>query len=107
MLTQEHIKELEDKIGYCFKDKNLLKQALTHSSFVNEQRINKLPDYERLEFLGDAVLQLTTSDLLFRNYPEMREGELTRKRASLVCGASLARCAETIHLGQYILMGRG
>ena len=78
MLTQEHIKELEDKIGYCFKDKNLLKQALTHSSFVNEQRINKLPDYERLEFLGDAVLQLTTSDLLFRNYPEMREGELTR-----------------------------
>ena len=107
MLTQEHIKELEDKIGYFFKDKNLLKQALTHSSFVNEQRINKLPDYERLEFLGDAVLQLTTSDLLFRNYPEMREGELTRKRASLVCGASLARCAETIHLGQYILMGRG
>ena len=107
MLTQEHIKELEDNIGYCFKDKNLLKQALTHSSFVNEQRINKLPDYERLEFLGDAVLQLTTSDLLFRNYPEMREGELTRKRASLVCGASLARCAETIHLGQYILMGRG
>lgn len=53
------------------------------------------------------MLQLTTSDLLFRNYPEMREGELTRKRASLVCGASLARCAETIHLGQYILMGRG
>lgn len=107
MLTQEHIKELEDKIGYCFKDKNLLKQALTHSSFVNEQRINKLPDYERLEFLGDAVLQLTTSDFLFRKYPEMREGELTRKRASLVCGASLARCAETIHLGQYVLMGRG
>lgn len=107
MLTQELIKELEDKIEYCFEDKKLLKQALTHSSFVNEQRINKLPDYERLEFLGDAVLQLTTSDFLFRSYPEMQEGELTRKRASLVCGASLAHCAENLHLGQYVLMGRG
>ena len=107
MLAQEVMKELEDKIGYCFENKKLLKQALTHSSFVNEQRINKLPDYERLEFLGDAVLQLTTSDFLFQSYPEMREGELTRRRASLVCGASLAHCAESIQLGQYILMGRG
>lgn len=107
MLAQEVMKELEDKIGYCFENKKLLKQALTHSSFVNEQRINKLPDYERLEFLGDAVLQLTASDFLFQSYPEMREGELTRRRASLVCGASLAHCAESIQLGQYILMGRG
>ena len=56
MLTEESINELEEKIGYCFQKKELLKQAFTHSSFVNEQRINRLPDYERLEFLGDAVL---------------------------------------------------
>ncbi len=58
MLTEESINELEKKIEYCFREKALLKQALTHSSFVNEQRIKKLPDYERLEFLGDAVLNL-------------------------------------------------
>lgn len=107
MLTEESINELEKKIEYCFQDKALLKQALTHSSFVNEQRINKLPDYERLEFLGDAVLELTTSDFLFRHFPDVREGELTRRRASIVCGSSLAQCTEHIGLGQYILMGKG
>ncbi len=107
MLTEELINELEKKIEYCFREKALLKQALTHSSFVNEQRIKKLPDYERLEFLGDAVLELTTSDFLFRRFPDVREGELTKRRASIVCGSSLAQCAENISLGEYILMGRG
>ena len=107
MLTEESINELEKKIEYCFREKALLKQALTHSSFVNEQRIKKLPDYERLEFLGDAVLELTTSDFLFRRFPDVREGELTMRRASIVCGSSLAQCAENISLGEYILMGRG
>ncbi len=107
MLTEESINELEKKIEYCFREKALLKQALTHSSFVNEQRIKKLPDYERLEFLGDAVLELTTSDFLFRHFPDVREGELTKRRASIVCGSSLAQCAENISLGEYILMGRG
>lgn len=107
MLTEESINELEKKIEYCFREKALLKQALTHSSFVNEQRIKKLPDYERLEFLGDAVLELTTSDFLFRRFPDVREGELTKRRASIVCGSSLAQCAENISLGEYILMGRG
>lgn len=107
MLTEESIYELEKQIEYCFRTKALLKQALTHSSFVNEQRIRKLPDYERLEFLGDAVLELTTSDFLFRNFPDVREGELTKRRASIVCGSSLAQCAENIGIGQYILMGRG
>ena len=107
MLTEESITELEKKIEYCFREKALLKQALTHSSFVNEQRIKKLPDYERLEFLGDAVLELTTSDFLFRRFPAVREGELTKRRASIVCGSSLAQCAENISLGEYILMGRG
>lgn len=107
MLTEQQMEELEKRIGYCFREKALLKQALTHSSFVNEQRINKLPDYERLEFLGDAVLEFVSSSFLFRHYPDMREGELTRKRASLVCGSALAYCAKDLELGQYIRLGKG
>ncbi len=107
MLTEEAINECEKKIEYCFQNKLLLKQALTHSSFVNEQRIKKLPDYERLEFLGDAVLELTSSDFLFRHFPDVKEGELTKRRASIVCGFSLAQCMEKIGLGEYILMGKG
>lgn len=107
MLTEESINELEKKIGYCFQNKALLKQAFTHSSFVNEQRINRLPDYERLEFLGDAVLELTVSDFLYRRFPDVKEGELTKRRASIVCGASLAKCVENLELGQYIQMGKG
>lgn len=107
MLTEKSISELEKRIGYCFRDKALLKQAMTHSSFVNEQRIRKLPDYERLEFLGDAVLEVTVSDFLFRHFPDVREGELTKRRASIVCGPSLAQCMENLGLGQYIQMGKG
>ena len=80
-MTEEYtIGELEKKIGYQFRDKSLLKQALTHSSFANEQRINKLKDYERLEFLGDAVLELISSDFLFHENPQMPEGKLTKLR---------------------------
>lgn len=76
-MTEEYtIGELEKKIGYQFRDKSLLKQALTHSSFANEQRINKLKDYERLEFLGDAVLELISSDFLFHENPQMRKESL-------------------------------
>ena len=71
---------LEKKIGYVFRDKMLLRQALTHSSFANEQKINKLEDYERLEFLGDAVLELVSSEFLFSENPEMPEGKLTKLR---------------------------
>ncbi len=99
--------ELEERIGYVFQNKNLLKQALTHSSFTNEQKINKSPDYERLEFLGDAVLELVSSEYLFQNYPQVPEGELTKRRASLVCEPSLAFCARDIELGQYIMLGKG
>ena len=85
-MTEEYtIGELEKKIGYQFRDKSLLKQALTHSSFANEQRINKLKDYERLEFLGDAVLELISSDFLFHENPQMPEGKLTKLRSSMVC----------------------
>ena len=76
--------QLEQKIGYQFRDRSLLKQALTHSSYANEQKINKTGDYERLEFLGDAVLELVSSDFLFKEHPDLPEGQLTRKRSSMV-----------------------
>ncbi|MDO4302767.1 MAG: ribonuclease III [Bacillota bacterium] len=107
MFKQESLKELEEKIGYVFKKKELLKQALTHSSFSNEQKINKFENYERLEFLGDAVLELLSSQFFFENYPEMSEGEMTRLRSSMVCEPALAFCARDISLGQYILLGKG
>ena len=103
----ELLEELQDKIGYRFQNTELLKQALTHSSFANEQKINKLKDYERLEFLGDAVLELATSEFLFRENPQMPEGQLTKLRASMVCEPALAYCAKDIDLGSYILLGRG
>ena len=104
---KEALKELQEKIGYQFRDETLLKQALTHSSFANEQKINKLSNYERLEFLGDAVLEMVSSEFLFRENPEMPEGQLTRMRASMVCEPALAYCARDIDLGSYILLGKG
>ena len=104
---KESLKELQDKIAYAFNDERLLKQALTHSSFANEQKINKLGNYERLEFLGDAVLELVTSEFLFKENKDMPEGQLTRLRASMVCEPALAYCARDIELDKYILLGRG
>ena len=104
---KEALQKLQDKIGYQFQDIALLKQALTHSSFANEQKINKLENYERLEFLGDAVLELVSSEFLFHENKDMPEGQLTKLRASMVCEPSLAYCAKDIGLGKYILLGRG
>lgn len=104
---KEILKELQEKIGYQFNNPELLKQALTHSSFANEQKINKLKNYERLEFLGDAVLELVSSEFLFKENPNMPEGQLTKLRASMVCEPSLAYCARDISLGSYILLGKG
>lgn len=101
------LQELQERIGYQFHDTALLRQALTHSSFSNEQKINKMGNYERLEFLGDAVLELVTSEFLFKDDPAMPEGQLTKLRASIVCEPSLAYCARDIELDQYILLGRG
>lgn len=101
------LEELEKRIGYTFRDKKLLRQALTHSSFANEQKINKLEDYERLEFLGDAVLELVSSDFLFHANPQMPEGKLTKLRSSMVCEPALAYCARDLELGQYMLLGKG
>ncbi len=98
---------LEEKIGYSFKDRNLLKRALTHSSYANEQKINKLGDYERLEFLGDAVLELVSSEFIYNKYPDYPEGKLTRIRSSNVCEPALAYCAREFELDTYILLGKG
>jgi ribonuclease-3 len=99
--------QLEDIIGYRFQDTALLRQALTHSSFTNEHKINKPQTYERLEFLGDAVLEMITSDTLFHQYEEMSEGDLTRMRASLVCEMALASKAREMGLDQFVLLGKG
>ena len=101
------MEELENRIGYRFREKSLLKQALTHSSYANEQKINKLKDYERLEFLGDAVLELISSDFLFHENPNLPEGKLTKLRSSMVCEPALAYCARELELGQYMLLGKG
>lgn len=107
MLDGYTLKDLEERVGYSFRNAGLLKQALTHSSFTNEQKINKAGDYERLEFLGDAVLELVSSEFLFRLHPELSEGELTKLRASMVCEPSLAFCARDLELGKFILLGKG
>ncbi len=98
---------LEEKLGYSFKDKSLLLQALTHSSFANEQRINSVGDYERLEFLGDAVLELVSSEFFFHKYPDIPEGKLTKIRSSNVCEPALAYCAREFGLDGYIRLGKG
>lgn len=106
-MTEKTLGELEEKIGYTFSDKKLLRQAFTHSSYANEMKINRFGNYERLEFLGDAVLELVTSDFLFRERQENAEGRLSKQRASMVCEPALAFCAREISLEQYILLGKG
>ena len=107
MLKESDYQELEKKIGYTFQNRALLKQAVTHSSFANEQKINRQKHYERLESLGDAVLELVSSDFLFQTHPEMPEGQLTKLRASMVCEPALAYCAKDLTLDSYIQLGKG
>lgn len=97
----------ENRIKYTFHNKNLLQQALTHSSFTNEQKINRKPNYERLEFLGDAVLEMVSSEFLFQRYPREKEGTLSKMRASMVCEPALAFCAREIGLEKFIFLGKG
>lgn len=107
MIGDNELNELQERIGYHFKNTGLLLQALTHSSYANEQKINKRGDYERLEFLGDAVLELVSSHYLFTTYPDKREGEMTKMRAAMVCEPALAYCAASIHLEKYLILGKG
>lgn len=99
--------EFEEKTGYCFEQKNLLRQALTHSSYANEKHMRRFSDNERLEFLGDAVLEVTSSEFLYNTYTKMPEGDMTKFRASLVCEPTLALCARELELGKYLLLGKG
>ena len=101
------IRELEEKIGYCFQDQELLKHALRHSSYVNEKHMKKHECNERLEFLGDAVLEIVSSDFLYKAYPDKSEGDLTKLRASLVCEPTLAICTREMELGKYLFLGKG
>lgn len=103
----EKLRELEKKIGYYFRDFELLQHAMMHSSYINEQHLPKHQCNERLEFLGDAVLELVSSEFLYQQHPTVSEGELTRVRASMVCEPSLAFCARDIELGSYLLLGKG
>lgn len=102
-----NLTELEEVIGYEFNQKGLLRQALTHSSFANEKHMKKHSDNERLEFLGDAVLEVVSSEFLFQNYPNMPEGDLTKFRASIVCEPTLAMCTREIKLGKFLFLGKG
>lgn len=106
-MANKNLKELEAQIKYSFKNADLLRQAMTHSSFANEHRLNKFVSNERLEFLGDAVLEIVVSEYLYNNYPKMPEGEMSRRRASIVCEPTLAFCSKDIDLGSYLLMGKG
>ncbi|WP_019553063.1 ribonuclease III [Propionispira raffinosivorans] len=95
------------KLGVAFTDWNLLHQALTHTSYANEAKRSHIVHNERLEFLGDAVLELATSSYLFKHFPNLPEGELTKARASVVCEATLAKRASKLNVGEYLLFGKG
>ena len=106
-MHMKNFEQLENTIGYKFKNKSLLKNALTHSSYANQAKLKYSENNERLEFLGDAVLELVSSEFLFLNYGDEKEGELTKLRASLVCEPTLAQDAKTIDLGSYVLLSNG
>ncbi len=101
------IKDLENAIGYRFRDISLLQNALAHSSYANERWHNSLLSNERLEFLGDSVLGMLVAEHLYRSFPHRPEGELTRMRADMVCEKALADVANELHLGEHLLLGKG
>ena len=101
------LQQLEKAIGYEFRDKSLLAMALVHSSFSNEHKKEQIPNNERLEFLGDAALELASSRYLYEHFPDEPEGVLSRRRAAIVCEPSLAECARTVGLGRHLQLGKG
>jgi ribonuclease III len=106
-LRMRNLRELEERLGYRFADIGLLENALTHRSFVNENSALPLKDNERLEFLGDAVLELTITDMLLRRFPDYAEGHLSKLRASVVNEQPLAELARRFRLGELLRLGRG
>ena len=101
------MEKLEERLGYTFQDRRLLENALTHSSYANENKAKGESSNERLEFLGDSVLGMVVADHLYRSHPDMPEGELTRTRAALVCEGSLVKVARELSLGDYLKLGKG
>lgn len=101
------MEKLEEKLGYTFRNRALLENALTHSSYANENKSMGMQSNERLEFLGDSVLGMVTADYLFRAHPGMPEGDLTRTRAALVCEGSLVEVALALDLGSCLKLGKG
>ena len=101
------MESLEKKLGYTFRDRSLLSEALNHSSYDNEHRSAEVSSNERLEFLGDSVLGFVTAEFLFKTYGKLLEGDLTRIRAALVCEQSLYEVAKFLGLGQYLKLGKG
>jgi ribonuclease-3 len=106
-LSDKNFSELEEKIGYFFKDRRLLEESLRHSSWINENPEMRLRDNERLEFLGDAVINLVVADCLMEKYPDLHEGDLSRIRANLVNETQLAHLARNLQLGGYLHLGKG
>ena len=106
-MTEEKMKQLQERIEYHFESVNLLWQALSHSSYANEHKQEHRKDNERLEFLGDAVLELASSEFIYLEYPDMPEGDMTKLRASIVCEPTLALCAREIKLQECLLLGKG
>ncbi len=106
-LGEDCLNKIEEKIGYTFNNKSNIGLALTHSSYANEKKNRNLQSNERIEFLGDSVLNLIVSDHLYNNYEELSEGELTKMRASIVCEQTLSDCAKKLDLGDYVLLGKG
>ncbi len=107
IISEKRISEFEDLISYRFKNRGYLVLALTHSSFANENRKNSMKSNERLEFLGDSVLNLVITEHLYYNCGQFSEGDLTKIRAGIVCEPSLMECAKKINLGEYLLLGKG
>ena len=101
------LNRLEDALGYVFHNKELVRTALSHTSYANETYKDTLRSYERLEFLGDSILGFITAEYLFETFPTKQEGELTKIRAELVCEKNLAQVAQQIGLGDYLLLGNG
>ena len=99
--------EIEEKLGYSFKNKDYLLLAMTHSSYANEMKKQKMQSNERLEFLGDSVLNISISEKIFLCCSGLAEGEMTRIRASIVCEASLSDCSKKLDIGSYLLLGKG
>ncbi len=106
-MSEQELSSLEDELGYQFKNIGLFREALQHSSYVNEQRDLDLQDNERLEFLGDAVLDLVITHILMEQFPKTREGDLSRMRATIVNESQLSLVAQRLNLGQHLLLGRG